>query len=60
MFSSRYPGRTVRAVPRPSPSITGDDVPYILQTDQGELVELPSHWGLDDWPQYVHNMDLII
>ena len=39
-------------------SLMGDDVPYILQTDRGELVELPSHWGMDDWPQYVHTMDL--
>ena len=39
-------------------SLMGDDVPYILQTDKGELVELPSHWGMDDWPQYVHTMDL--
>ncbi len=39
-------------------SLMGDDVPYILKTDQGELVELPSHWGMDDWPQFVHTMDL--
>ncbi len=39
-------------------SLMGDDVPYILRTDHGELVELPSHWGMDDWPPYVHSMDL--
>jgi peptidoglycan/xylan/chitin deacetylase (PgdA/CDA1 family) len=39
-------------------SLMGDDIPYMLQTGQGELVELPSHWGMDDWPQYVHSMDL--
>ena len=39
-------------------SLMGDDVPDILETDKGELVELPSHWGMDDWPQYVHTMDL--
>ncbi|MDE0529830.1 MAG: polysaccharide deacetylase [Albidovulum sp.] len=39
-------------------SLMGDDVPYILQTNEGEIVELPSHWGMDDWPQYVHAMDL--
>ncbi len=39
-------------------SLMGDDVPYLLQTDQGQLVELPSHWGMDDWPQYVQTMDL--
>ncbi|MHC8509053.1 MAG: polysaccharide deacetylase family protein [Rhodospirillales bacterium] len=39
-------------------SLMGDDIPYILQTDKGELVELPSYWGMDDWPQYVQSMDL--
>jgi hypothetical protein len=36
----------------------GDDVPYVLRTEHGELIELPSHWGLDDWPPYVHSFDL--
>jgi peptidoglycan/xylan/chitin deacetylase (PgdA/CDA1 family) len=31
-------------------SLMGDDVPYLLRTERGELIELPSHWGLDDWP----------
>jgi peptidoglycan/xylan/chitin deacetylase (PgdA/CDA1 family) len=39
-------------------SLMGDDVPYILKTKRGELVELPSHWALDDWPPYVHSLDL--
>ena len=39
-------------------SLMGDDVPYLLKTDRGELIELPSHWGLDDWPQSVQSMDL--
>ncbi|NVK41036.1 MAG: polysaccharide deacetylase [Oceanospirillaceae bacterium] len=39
-------------------SLMGDDIPYLISTAQGELVELPSHWGLDDWPQFVHSMDL--
>ena len=39
-------------------SLMGDDVPYLLRTDTGELVELPSHWGMDDWPPYVHSIDL--
>ena len=39
-------------------SLMGDDVPYILKTEKGELVELPSHWGMDDWPQFVQSMDL--
>lgn len=39
-------------------SLMGDDVPYLLETERGELVELPSHWGMDDWPPFVHSMDL--
>ncbi len=39
-------------------SLMGDDIPYVLRSDAGELIELPSHWGLDDWPQYVHSIDL--
>ncbi|MEM9577858.1 MAG: polysaccharide deacetylase [Pseudomonadota bacterium] len=39
-------------------SLMGDDVPYIVEAKGGSLVELPSHWGLDDWPQYVQSMDL--
>ncbi|MBW2577339.1 MAG: polysaccharide deacetylase [Deltaproteobacteria bacterium] len=35
-------------------SLMGDDVPYILTTERGEIVELPSHWALDDWPQYAY------
>ena len=39
-------------------SLMGDDVPYILKSAEGELVELPSSWALDDWPPYVHSIDL--
>ena len=39
-------------------SLMGDDVPYILNNGSGELVELPSSWALDDWPPYVHSIDL--
>jgi peptidoglycan/xylan/chitin deacetylase (PgdA/CDA1 family) len=39
-------------------SLMGDDNPYILKTTSGQLVEIPSHWGLDDWPPFVHNFDL--
>jgi len=39
-------------------SLMGDDQPYLLEVDGKTLVELPSHWGLDDWPQYVQSMDL--
>lgn len=36
----------------------GDDVPYILQAGEKELVELPVSWATDDWPPYVHSIDL--
>jgi peptidoglycan/xylan/chitin deacetylase (PgdA/CDA1 family) len=41
-------------------SLMGDDLPYVIESRiTGEqLVELPSHWGLDDWPQYVQSFDL--
>ena len=39
-------------------SLMGDEVPYILETDAGELVELPVSWATDDWPPYVHCADL--
>ncbi|MEO0762083.1 MAG: polysaccharide deacetylase [Pseudomonadota bacterium] len=39
-------------------SLMGDDVPYMLATPAGRLVELPTHWGLDDYPHYAHKPDL--
>ncbi|MGU7782167.1 polysaccharide deacetylase family protein [Burkholderia sp. PU8-34] len=41
-------------------SLMGADIPYLVESRASgrTLVELPSHWGLDDWPQYVHSMDL--
>jgi peptidoglycan/xylan/chitin deacetylase (PgdA/CDA1 family) len=39
-------------------SLMGDDIPYILQTAKGDLVEIPAHWGVDDWPQFVQSIDL--
>ena len=39
-------------------SLMGDEVPYILGTGQGDLVELPVSWATDDWPPYVHAPDL--
>jgi peptidoglycan/xylan/chitin deacetylase (PgdA/CDA1 family) len=39
-------------------SLMGDDVPYVLRTKGGDLIELPAHWGVDDWPQFVQSMDL--
>lgn len=39
-------------------SLMGDDVPYLLETSRGQLLELPSHWGMDDWPPFMHSIDL--
>ena len=39
-------------------SLMGDDVPYVLRTAKGDIIELPAHWGVDDWPQFVQSMDL--
>ena len=35
-------------------SLFDDDRPYLLETDAGELVELPVSWELDDWEQYAY------
>lgn len=39
-------------------SLMGDDVPYMIENGGRSMVALPTHWGLDDWPQYVQSMDL--
>ncbi|WP_342642124.1 polysaccharide deacetylase family protein [Rhodoligotrophos ferricapiens] len=39
-------------------SLMGDDVPYLIKTGNGQLVELPAHWGMDDYPQYAHTPEL--
>jgi len=39
-------------------SLMGDEVPYLLQSARGELLELPSHWGMDDWPPFMHSIEL--
>ncbi len=35
-------------------SLFDDDRPYLLDTPTGRLAELPVHWSLDDWEQYVY------
>jgi peptidoglycan/xylan/chitin deacetylase (PgdA/CDA1 family) len=35
-------------------SLMGDDIPYMMKTTEGLLVELPVHWGNDDWPPFAH------
>jgi len=39
-------------------SLMGDDVPYLIGTPRGALLELPSHWGMDDWPPFFHSAEL--
>ncbi len=39
-------------------TLMGDDVPHAIECESGRLLELPSHWALDDWPPYVHNIEL--
>lgn len=39
-------------------SLMGDDIPYVIETATGRLIELPAHWGTDDYPQYAHTPDL--
>jgi len=39
-------------------SLMGDDVPYLLAPPEGTLIELPVSWATDDWPPYVHALDL--
>ena len=39
-------------------SLMDDDVPSVYQSSRGEIIGLPSHWALDDWPQYVCNSDV--
>ncbi|WP_046178125.1 polysaccharide deacetylase family protein [Domibacillus tundrae] len=39
-------------------SLMADDIPYLLKgKSSNEIIELPTHWGMDDWPQYTHNPD---
>lgn len=41
-------------------SLMGDDIPYLIESraTAKRLVEIPVHWGIDDWPQYVQSFDL--
>lgn len=39
-------------------SLMGDDHPYLLETGRGSLVELPSHYAMDDWPHFMASRDL--
>jgi peptidoglycan/xylan/chitin deacetylase (PgdA/CDA1 family) len=35
-------------------SLFGNDVPYLIGNEKGDLIELPTDLSLDDWPQYVN------
>jgi hypothetical protein len=35
-------------------SLMADEIPYLLKAPGGELIELPPHWGNDDWPPFAH------
>lgn len=35
-------------------SLMADDIPYLLETAEGALWEMPVHWGTDDWPPFAH------
>jgi peptidoglycan-N-acetylglucosamine deacetylase len=38
-------------------TLMDDDRPYVLETEHGPLAELPPHWSLDDWNQYMYLPD---
>ncbi|HEY6017903.1 MAG TPA: polysaccharide deacetylase family protein, partial [Gaiellaceae bacterium] len=52
--SYRTPALLVEHGLRYDSSLFDDDRPYVLETDEGELVELPVSWELDDWEQYAY------
>lgn len=35
-------------------SLFDDDRPYLVETGSGRVAELPVHWSLDDWEQYMY------
>lgn len=39
-------------------SLLGHDIPYLLQSERGRLIELPTDMTLDDWTQYVCSRDM--
>ncbi len=38
-------------------SCMGDDRPYVEEHGGGEILELPVHWSLDDWPHFAWTID---
>ena len=39
-------------------SMMADDIPYRLETADGQLYEMPVHWGTDDWPPFAHYSEI--
>jgi peptidoglycan/xylan/chitin deacetylase (PgdA/CDA1 family) len=35
-------------------SLMADDIPYLMHSAEGQLYEVPPHWGNDDWPAFAH------
>lgn len=35
-------------------SMMADELPYLVETPKGSLIEVPPHWGTDDWPPFAH------
>jgi peptidoglycan/xylan/chitin deacetylase (PgdA/CDA1 family) len=38
-------------------SLMGDEVPYRLSNGEGSLIEMPTHYAMDDWPHYMASRD---
>lgn len=38
-----------------SSNLSNDDIPYFLKTDDGNLIEIPIHWALFDFPYFAFN-----
>ena len=56
-FSSSSAELLARAGIQYDSSLMSDDVPYVLESPAGELVELPIDTAADDWVQYAHSYD---
>ncbi|MEM6678953.1 MAG: polysaccharide deacetylase [Pseudomonadota bacterium] len=43
-------------------SLMADDIPYRMEIDEpgrpGALWEMPTHWGVDDWPPFAHYAEI--
>jgi peptidoglycan-N-acetylglucosamine deacetylase len=39
-------------------SMMADDDPYALDLGDRTLIEIPTHWGIDDWPPFAHYAEI--